>query len=132
MCYSGGRDYKPLVLDFDLESLERREAGMLEPPAGEFEPRDERRCGPSVRRIGSPAWRLLNRDAARGVSVVRCFSIGVSHDRLLLRVDGGQRVVSVGSTCGPRCVYGEGRGSRSPVSCDVKSLIVLKISSPNH
>ena len=27
-----------------------------------------------------------------------------------MRVDGGQRVVSVGSTCGPRCVYGDGRG----------------------
>jgi len=34
--------------------------------------------------------------------------------------------------CGPRYVYGDGRGDRSPVGGDVKSLIVFKISSPNR
>lgn len=82
-------------LDFDLESLVRHEAGLLKPSAGELEPRHERRGGASARRVGAPAWRLLNRDAARGVSVVKCFKIGVSHDRLLIRVDVGQRVVWV-------------------------------------
>ena len=67
------------MLDFDLEALIRHEAGVLEPAAGELEPRHERRCGPSARRVGSPARRLLNRDTARGVSVVKCFTIGVSH-----------------------------------------------------
>lgn len=73
------RDDEPACLDFDLNSLIRPEAGLLEPSAGEFEPRHERRSGPSARRVGPPARRLLNRDAARGVSVVKCFKIGVSH-----------------------------------------------------
>lgn len=66
------------MVDFDLESLVRHEAGVLEPPAGELEPGHKRRCGPSARRVGSPAWRLLNRDAAQGGGV-KCFKIGVSH-----------------------------------------------------
>jgi len=66
-------------LDFDLEALPGFEAGVFEPTAGELEPRHERRGRPSARRVGSPAGRLLNRDAARGVSVVKCFKIGVSH-----------------------------------------------------
>ena len=73
------RDDELAELDLDLKSLVRHEAGLLEPAAGEFEPRHERRSGPSARRVGSPARRLLNRDATRGVSVVKCFKIGVSH-----------------------------------------------------
>ena len=57
-------DDKLAELDFDLESLIRHESGLLEPAAGELEPRHERRCGASARRVGSPAWRLLDRDAA--------------------------------------------------------------------
>lgn len=92
MCYD-----ELAFVNFDLESLVRHGAGLLEPTAGELEPRHEGRCWPSARRVGSPAGRLLNRDAAGGVSVVKCFKIGVSHDRLLYRVDGGQRVVWVGA-----------------------------------
>jgi len=73
------RDDELACVDFDLESLVRHESGLLEPSARELEPRHERWCGPSARRVGSPAGRLLNRDAARGVSVVKCFKIGVSH-----------------------------------------------------
>lgn len=73
------RDDELTELDFDRESLVRHESGLLEPPARELEPRHERRCGSSARGVGAPAWRLLDRDAARGMSVVKCFMIGVSH-----------------------------------------------------
>ena len=66
-------------LDFDLEALPWMKVGLFEPSARELEPRHKKRCRPTARRVGSPAGRLLNRDAARGVSVVKCFKIGVSH-----------------------------------------------------
>ena len=58
------RDDELAELDFNLESLASVEASLFEPSTREFEPRHERRGGPSARRVGSPAWRLLNRDAA--------------------------------------------------------------------
>lgn len=36
------RDDELAFVDFDLESLVRHEAGLLEPAAGELEPRHER------------------------------------------------------------------------------------------
>ena len=101
------RDDELAELDFDLEALARFEACVLEPTTGELEPGHEGRVGTPVGCVGAPAAGFLNRDGARG-GRVKCIKIGVSHDRLLLRVDGGQRVVSVGSTCGPRFIYGDG------------------------
>jgi hypothetical protein len=84
------------VLDFDLEALAGLEAGVFEPTAGDFEPREKRRVG-AVAAVGLPgaiAPRVLNRDMSLGMRGA-CVKIGVSHDRLLVRVDGGQRVVWV-------------------------------------
>lgn len=82
------------MLDFDLESLVRHESGMLEPTARDLEPGEKRRVGAVARFPLAVAPRLLNGDMPLGVSGT-CVKIGVSHDRLLVRVDGGQRVVWV-------------------------------------
>ena len=90
------RDDEPTELHLNSETLSWFEPGMFEPTAGELEPGDEGRLGVSARRMRAPASGLLNRDGALGV-LGTCVMIGVSHDRLLVRVDGGQRVVWVGA-----------------------------------
>ena len=77
---SSWRDHKPLVLHFNLESLARHEAGLLEPTARDLEPREERRVG-AIGAVGFPlaiAPRLLNGDMPLGMSGT-CVTIGVSH-----------------------------------------------------
>jgi hypothetical protein len=104
---SSGRNHNPRVLDLDLEALPGFEAGVFEPASRELEPGDERRVGAAFERVGLPAARLLNRDAAQGQGS-KCFKIGVSHinsspswwwsaGRLGCRL------------YGPRCVYRDKR-----------------------
>jgi len=67
-------------LDFDLETLARHEAGMLEPTARDLEPREERRIG-AIAAVGLPsaiAPGLLSGDMPLGMSGT-CVKIGVSH-----------------------------------------------------
>lgn len=126
------RDDEPAELDFNLETLARFEAGVLEPTAGKLEPGHEGRVDAAVRLVGLPAAGFLGCDDTR-VTRVKCFKIGVTHDRLLVRVDGDQRVVWVAAHAA-RAAFTAMEVLLAPcyVRCERPCSTVSRVRGVNH